>query len=131
MRNFHEADYPPLLDLLYDAALMPERWQAFLDALPGPFGGACAVLRSYDVATAATPSFRHFGDPSFSSSRQIISTPLILIPARLETVPIRKMVYASDILAPEIAKRTGFYNDFGKPKLVTAIVDTLGVFRYR
>ena len=61
MRNFYEKEFPRLLDLLYDAALDPERWQTFLDALPGQFGGAWGVLHSYDVARGAATSFRNFG----------------------------------------------------------------------
>lgn len=126
MRDFHDRDFPQLLDLLYDAALDPERWQAFLDALPGPFGGACGVLHSYDVATAATPSFHHFGDdPVFISSyanyfHSINPYP----PARLETLPVGKVVHASDLLAPEIARRTEFYADFMRPQGITT--DHLG-----
>ncbi|MEH2543245.1 MULTISPECIES: helix-turn-helix transcriptional regulator [unclassified Bradyrhizobium] len=127
MRTFHERELPRLLDLLYDAALDPERWQAFLDALPSPFGGACGVLHSYDVATAATPSFRHFGDdPAFNVSyanhfHSINPYP----PARLETLPVGRVVHASELLPSEIARRTEFYADFMKPQGITT--DHLGV----
>ncbi len=127
MRKFHESEFPRLLDLLYDAALHPQRWQAFLDALPGPFGGACGVLHAYDVAAAATPSFRHFGDdPAFNYSyanyfHSINPYP----PARLETLSVGKVVHASELLAPEIARRTEFYADFMRPQGITT--DHLGV----
>jgi DNA-binding CsgD family transcriptional regulator/PAS domain-containing protein len=127
MRNFHERELPRLLDLLYDAALDPERWQAFLDVLPGPFGGACGVLHSYDVAAAATPSFRNFGnDPVFNSSyadyfHSINPYP----PARLEAIPVGKVIYASDFLDAEIVERTEFYADFMKPQGITT--DHVGV----
>jgi DNA-binding CsgD family transcriptional regulator len=84
-------------------------------------------LHSYDVATAATPSFRHFGDdPAFNISyanhfHSINPYP----PARLETLPVGKVVRASDLLATEIAKRTEFYADFMKPQGITT--DHLGV----
>src|SRR5262249_5327456 len=98
----------------------------FLDALPGSFGGACGVLHSYDVATATTPSFRHFGDdPVFVSSyanyfHSINPYP----PARLETLPVGKVLPASVLLAPEIAIRTEFYADFMRPQGITT--DHLG-----
>ncbi|MBR1196468.1 helix-turn-helix transcriptional regulator [Bradyrhizobium sp. AUGA SZCCT0240] len=127
MRSFHERELPRLLDLLYDAALDPERWQAFLDALPGAFGGAWGVLHSYDVATAAAPSFRHFGDdPAFNSSyadyfHSINPYP----PARFEAIPVGKVIRASDFLDAEFVERTEFYADFMKPLGITA--DHLGV----
>lgn len=62
MRSFYEQEFPRLIDLLYDAAPDPERWQTFLDALPGQFGGAWGVLHSYDVAVGAATSFRNFGN---------------------------------------------------------------------
>jgi DNA-binding CsgD family transcriptional regulator len=127
VRNFHERDLPRLLDLLYDAALDPERWQAFLDALSGAFGGAWGVLHSYDVATAATPSFRNFGDdPAFNASytnyfHSINPYP----PARFEAIPVGKIIRASDFLDAEFVERTEFYADFMKPLGITT--DHLGV----
>jgi DNA-binding CsgD family transcriptional regulator len=121
MRNFHEKELPRLLDLLYDAALDPHRWPAFLGALPSPFGSAVGVLHSYDVATATTPVFHQFGDdPAFNSSyvehfHRINPYP----PARLETLPVGKVVCASELLAPEIVERTEFYADFMKPRGIT------------
>ncbi|MCA1376570.1 MULTISPECIES: helix-turn-helix transcriptional regulator [unclassified Bradyrhizobium] len=127
MRIFYEKEFPRLLDMLYDSALDPERWQAFLNALPGPFGGARGILHFYDVATATTPVFRHFGDdPGLNSSyakhfHSINPYP----PARLETIPVGKVIYASDLLDPEIAERTEFYADFMRPQGITT--DHLGV----
>lgn len=127
MRIFYEKEFPRLLDMLYDSALDPERWQAFLNALPAPFGGARGILHFYDVATATTPVFRHFGDdPGLNSSyakhfHSINPYP----PARLETIPVGKVIYASDLLDPEIAERTEFYADFMRPQGITT--DHLGV----
>jgi DNA-binding CsgD family transcriptional regulator len=127
MRNSYEKEFPRLLDLLYDAALDPERWQAFLDALPGQFGGAWGVLHSYDVATAETTSFRHFGnDPAFNSSyanyfHSINPYPL----ARFETIPVGKVICASDYLPAEFVEHTEFYADFMKPQGITT--DHLGI----
>ncbi|MEZ0083760.1 helix-turn-helix transcriptional regulator [Bradyrhizobium japonicum] len=130
MQNFQERGLPRLLDLLYDAALDPERWRAFLDALPGSFGGAWGVLHSYDVATAAAPSFQHFGDdPAFNASytnyfHGINPYP----PARFEAIPVGKIIRASDFLNAEFVERTEFYADFMKPLGITT--DHLGVSLY-
>jgi hypothetical protein len=59
MRPFLETNLPGLLDLLYDAALVPERWPAFFDRMSKAFADAHGVLHLYDRpgATAASISF--------------------------------------------------------------------------
>jgi DNA-binding CsgD family transcriptional regulator len=127
MRNFHEQEYPQLLDLIYDAAVDPRRWQIFLDALPTPFGGACGILHFYDVGTSTTPEFRHFGgDPTFRTSYADHFHSINPYPAqRFETMPVGKVMCANDFLDSKVVERTEFYNDLMKPQGITT--DHLGV----
>jgi hypothetical protein len=48
MPRFTEATLLNLLELLYEAAIDPCCWQAFLDALSSPFGGPNGILHKYN-----------------------------------------------------------------------------------
>lgn len=49
MRSFADRDLPKLLELIYDADLDADRWQAFLDLLPSIFGGARGIMYMFDL----------------------------------------------------------------------------------
>src|SRR5258708_9045305 len=122
MRAFIEKDLPRLLDLLYDAALDPDGWQKFLDALPGPFGGACGVLLFYEVTTRGAPSFRNFGgDPEFTTSFANHFASINPYPLRgFENMPVGQTIYATEFLEAEVLKKTEFYSDWMRPQGITA-----------
>ena len=121
MRNFEEKELPQLLDLLYDAALDPQRWPAFLNGLPAAFGGACGVLHDFDIASARLAAFRSFGsDPAYIASYGQYYGYVNPYPSvGFEKFPVGKPVLASDCMAPEIAERSEFYNDWMKPQGIT------------
>ncbi|WP_027583718.1 helix-turn-helix transcriptional regulator [Bradyrhizobium sp. Ai1a-2] len=127
MRTFHEREFPRLLDLLYDAALDPERWQAFLDALPGPFGGACGVLHFYDVTKRTITGFHNFGgDVSFVTSYEKHFASVNPYPASgFEKIPVGELVCATNLLAASAVEKTEFFNDWMMPQGITS--DHLGV----
>lgn len=122
MRGFHERELPRLLDLLYDAALDPERWQVFLDALPGPFGGARGVLHSYDVSTRTITGFHIFGgDDSFIASYERHFRSVNPYPASgFERIPIGELVSATSVLAASVVEKTEFFNDWMMPQGITS-----------
>jgi hypothetical protein len=69
MDQFIQRQFPPLISLLYDAAVDPGRWPAFLDAAAEPLGGACGIFRQCDNRLDATPTHFTFGmDRSFLAS---------------------------------------------------------------
>jgi hypothetical protein len=54
MQSFLETDFPELLDLLYESALVPERWPAFFERMSKTFADAKGVLQLYDRRVDAT-----------------------------------------------------------------------------
>jgi len=48
MPRFTETTLQNLLELLYEAAIDPCRWQAFLDGYRHPFGGPNGILHKYN-----------------------------------------------------------------------------------
>jgi DNA-binding CsgD family transcriptional regulator/PAS domain-containing protein len=121
MRSFEEDEFPHLLDLLYDAALDPELWPAFLDRLPQVLGAACGVLHTFDVPTAAMLAFHGFGfDPAYLASYgHYYANVNPYAPVGFEKARVGEPFVASDFLAPEIVENTEFYNDWMKPQGIT------------
>jgi hypothetical protein len=69
MPSFAETTFPRLLELLYDAAIDPYRWQTFLNALSAPFDGANGILYEYNYDLMRTEFNFGFGnDPAYISS---------------------------------------------------------------
>ena len=103
MRRFVESDFPKLLELLYDAALDPLRWQTFLDALPHSFDGAAGILHLFDSTTESVSLFASFGhDPAFTASYAAHYAALNPYPSiAFQRLPISKALYASDYLRAE------------------------------
>ncbi len=122
MRRFVENHFPKLLDLLYDAALDPLRWQTFLDALSQNFGGSTGVLHLFDAATQSVPSFATFGhDPAYIASYAAHYAGVNPYPnIAFHKLPIGKTLYASDYLLPETVEVTEFFNDWMKPQGITS-----------
>jgi DNA-binding CsgD family transcriptional regulator len=131
MRKFEERELPELLDLLYDAALDPERWPTFLDALPGALGAACGVLHTFDVPAAAMVSASNFGsDPAFIASYGAYYGAINPYPKMraFETLPVGKPFISSDqfdVKDIQEVQRSEFFNDWMKPQGIT--VDHLAV----
>ena len=121
MPSFEENDFPHLLDLLYDAALDPELWPAFLDRLPQVLGAACGVLHSFEVPTGAMVTFHGFGfDPAYLASYgRHYARVNPYAPVGFEKAPVGRPFVASAFLEAEIVERTEFYNDWMKPQGIT------------
>jgi DNA-binding CsgD family transcriptional regulator len=127
MVKFVENEFPRLLDLLYDAALEPSRWQTFLDALPNSFGNARGVLHSYNLATNTISLLASFGqDPVFSASYVAHYASVNPYPnIGFHKIPVGKVMYASDYISAEAVAGTEFYNDWMRPQGITP--DHLGL----
>ena len=79
--TFIEKDFPILLGKPYDAALDPEVWPGFRDALRRPFGNAKGLLHLFDATVSQTPLLS-FGtevvlaaSASVGSCRSAVSSP--------------------------------------------------------
>lgn len=121
MSNFVERDFPRLIDLIYDAALNPNLWQTFLDALPGCFGDASGVLYTFDRQEGLSPFSYIFGaEPSFLPSyAQHYSELNPYISAAL-SLPLGKVVPATECVGLEVVQRSQFFNEWMKPQGIPA-----------
>jgi DNA-binding CsgD family transcriptional regulator len=122
MPRFAETTLPRLLELLYDAAVDPRRWQAFLDALSSPFGGANGILYEYNYdLMRAEFSFGFGNDPAYISSYidhfQHINPYQYL--SRNAPVGIARMT-SSLAIDVESVLRSEFYNDWMRPQGIAA-----------
>ena len=118
MKNFVEREFLKLLDLLYDAALDPERWPAFLDALPGSFDGATGIIHVSDTAPNSQPISVSFGhDSGFAASLASYYADLNPYPAiGFHKLPIGRVVHSADYLPVEAVEDSEFFNDWMKPQ---------------
>jgi DNA-binding CsgD family transcriptional regulator/PAS domain-containing protein len=126
MRKFEERELPQLLDLLYDAALDPERWPTFLNGLPAALGAACGVMHDFDIASATLVAFKSFGsDPAYIVSYGAYYGHLNPYPKirGFESIPVGKPFISSDLFDGEViqkvVQRSEFYNDWMKPQGIT------------
>lgn len=118
VKTFVEREFPKLLDLLYDAALDPLRWQAFLDALPARFGNATGVLHLFNAHTETIPFFATFGgDPAFAASYADYYAGINpYASVKFHKLPVGKVVPATDVLASALLERSEFFHDWMRPQ---------------
>lgn len=118
MKTFAEREFPILLDLLYDAAVHPERWSTFLDALPSSFDGATGIIHVLDSDTNAKPLSISFGhDDAFAASLASYYAELNPYPAiGFHRLPVGKAVHSADYLPVESVEDSEFFNDWMKPQ---------------
>jgi DNA-binding CsgD family transcriptional regulator len=121
VRDFTKKAFPVLLDLLYDAALHPEKWPTFLDALPSSFDGASGIFHVVDVPTSTIRTFHSFGtDPEFIASyAKHFASVNPYAPLGFERLPLGKVLDATAFLDREIVERTEFFHDWMKPQGIT------------
>jgi DNA-binding CsgD family transcriptional regulator len=115
---FVAEDLPPLLDLLYGAAVETDQWPFFLQALMKPFDGANGVLHFFDIPTKTTPVAHTFGlETEYLLSYQRYFSNINPYPiqsfAKLPAFEVRR---ATDVLSFEEARQTEFYNDWMNPQ---------------
>jgi DNA-binding CsgD family transcriptional regulator len=121
MANYWDRDFPRLIELIGNAALDASLWQAFLDALCVPFGGANGVLYSYDIATGYSDFHFNFGlDPSYLKSylghyRHLNPYPLLALKLRPGHV-----VPATAAAEIDVLHHTEFFQDWMKPQGIPA-----------
>jgi DNA-binding CsgD family transcriptional regulator len=70
MGTFLERDFPKLIDIVFDAALDPSRWQQFINTVSDAFGGANGILYCFNREHTPTTDFVCNGgsDASFTVS---------------------------------------------------------------
>lgn len=115
---FIAQDLPPLLDLLYSAALDEERWPVFLQGLAKPFDGANGILHFFDIETQTTPVAHTFGlETGYLVSYQEHFSNCNPYPIQtFQKLPILEVRPAIDVLSKDDALRTEFYNDWMRPQ---------------
>lgn len=107
---------PHLLDLLYAAALQPERTSEFFDALSRAFDDGQGVVRQV-YADYTTSSIAYGVEPSFGES--FVSHYSALNPFTgelLASMPTGKVMFASDLVPEAELVKTEFYNGWMRPQ---------------
>src|SRR5262249_10252351 len=131
MQRFLNTDYPKLLELLYDAALDPGCWQAFLDALPACFGHGSGVMHFENAEASSMPTTIGFGhDPAFAASFQAYYYSINPYPVvGFRTLPVGEVACSSRIVPVETVEKTEFFNDWMRPQGISS--DHLGMLLQR
>jgi DNA-binding CsgD family transcriptional regulator len=125
MNRFQSVVFPRLVDLLYDAALDPTKWQAFLDELPANFGGANGVFYAFDKRSGISNFNFSFGiDPDFLASYVAYYAQRNPYAPGTLSLPLGKVVAATDAVSWDTLRQSEFYNDWMVPQGLPA--DHLG-----
>jgi len=120
MRRFADNDFPTLLELLYDAALDPSRWQAFLDALMHGFGDARGVLHLFDAGETTTTMLGFGHEPAFAESYAAHYGRVNPYPAvGFQRLRMGKVDYASNLFPTGSIEKSEFFNDWMRPQGIT------------
>src|SRR5262245_42852565 len=124
MSRFDHHDLPRLLERLHDAALDPQKWPSFLNALPQYFGGARGIMH---LCAGETPAFVNFGnDPAYEAAYARHFAKGDPHPAvGFHKLPLGKGFDPAHFLERAWVERTEFFNDWMKPQGITC--DHLGV----
>lgn|SRR5262245_16214154 len=131
MQRFLTTDYPKLLELIYDAALDPGCWQAFLDALPACFGNASGVMHFESAEASSMPVSIGFGhDPAFAASFQTYYYSINPYPVvGFQTLPVGEVACSSRVVPVETVEKSEFFNDWMRPQGISS--DHLGMLLQR
>jgi DNA-binding CsgD family transcriptional regulator/PAS domain-containing protein len=114
-------DETGLLDLLYEAAVAPDRWVAALERLSDLVGGTTSSLTRFDVMTGAGPILCARNDPDnvkvylrdFSHRNPLNN---VVDPGAYARDWRQKIITDEDWMARDAFERTAYYNDFLHPR---------------
>lgn len=117
-------DVLPLIERIYDAAVDPERWPAFLEALAARYPGGQGVLYrvSESEADVLTAGWERCWTEAYNAHYGVVNPWLPGVRAR----PVGVTNTAEAFVRPSDLQRTEWYNDFLKPQgLDTGVGATL------
>jgi len=121
MKQFVDKELPELLDLLYEAALDPERWPAFFELMSKRFADAKGLLQFYDRMLGANSANLNFGtQPEFLKSfaeHYANANPYPTL--AYGALPVGVVVRASRVVDEPTLATTEFYNDWMRPQAIS------------
>ncbi|OJU26457.1 MAG: hypothetical protein BGN89_16920 [Alphaproteobacteria bacterium 64-6] len=130
MEDFQMAEFPKLLNLLYDAAIDPTRWQTFLNVLSSTFSNANGILYEFDRETGHTQfSFGFGNDPAFIAPYLDHFQHINPYRDASGCAPLGVACRSSLVLDVESVSKSEFYNDWMRPQGIPA--DHLGLLLER
>lgn len=116
MERVDERGFNQLLDLIYSAAVAPERWLQVVDDISDKMSGTMVVIHAHDVVANA-----HLGavssrvDPDLMAAYdRYYGTRNIWVPA-IASMAVGKAGHPEDSVPQDVLLRSEFYNDFLKP----------------
>lgn len=109
--------YDALVGQIYAAGVDQTKWGAFLASLSDALGHACLALHSHDLAENANTGFltHNYSDEHQASYRHYYAgtNPWN---QKVSAMPIGRAVASPAVLAPELLRKTEFYNDWIRPQ---------------
>jgi DNA-binding CsgD family transcriptional regulator len=117
MSHISAERYDKLVRMIYAAGLDQSKWAAFLAAFSAESGNARLALHSHDVTTNANLGFlSHNYSEEHRSSYQAYYAATSPWNSRVAAMPVGKALRSQQLLAPEVLKKTEFYNDWIRPQ---------------
>lgn len=117
MEALNLEDLDALVDAAYEAALEPQRWQEFCEALDTLIGGAYVSLHGHDLTTRRNQGMfytRHA--PEFVASYMQRYDRLNPFPQAVKHHPLGVALNADEIVDKDRFIRTEFYNEWLRPQ---------------
>lgn len=102
-----------LAGLIYDAALAPEKWPAFMERLAKAMGLRSAMLRELDYTAGSVGLFETVGfDPAYADAYRQHFIHLDCFAPFYDNAPIGAVVIGDECIPWERQRKTEFCNDF-------------------
>lgn len=102
-----------LIDLIYDAALAPEKWRAFMGRFAAELGSHSALLRENDCTGGNVGLFETVGyDPAYVAAYREHFVHLDHFTPVLAKLPIGSFVRGDAVVPWEQQRNSEFYNDY-------------------
>ncbi len=117
MPDVTDESFGALVRHAYAAGLDRNRWSAFLAELSDLLGHSWIALHAHDLSRDANIGFltHNYSPAHHASYLQHFGTRNPWNP-EVARVPVGKVVHSTALLAPEVLKRTEFYNDWIRPQ---------------
>ncbi|MEO7223299.1 MAG: hypothetical protein ABIY37_12570 [Devosia sp.] len=117
MQGMTLESYDALVRQIYAAGLDQAKWGEFLASLSDTLGHACIALHSHDLAENANTGFltHNYGE-EYQASYRAYYAGTNPWNERVAAMPIGRAIASPAILAPELLRKTEFYNDWIRPQ---------------
>lgn len=117
MTDVTDESFGTLVRHAYAAGLDRARWSDFLAELSGLIGHSYIALHSHDISRNTNIGFltHNYSQAHHASYLQHFASQNPWNP-QVARMPVGKVVHSRTLLAPEVLKRTEFYNDWIRPQ---------------